>query len=516
VADRDRPNHDRPVAGLTATKPGSAPLPLPGISAALVDFDGDEMDEGTGLLVLTRPWPGMLRTLVGDDERFVSTYFERFGPRTYVVGDAARRDGDGYFWVIGGTDDVINVSGNRLSTAEVESAIVAHAKVAEAAVVAEADELSGQAIVAFVTLNAGLRGDEQVAAEIRAYVGERIGKLARPKSIIWADDLPKTRSSKITCVGCCGTSPRGVTWATSRRWATRRSCADSRRRRPPAERPPGSGTPKIMSESVLLVWSEKLLTYDLGATHPMAPGRLEFTMALAHDLGVLAGRDLRIAAPRPASRDVLQLVHEPAYVAAVRGAWRHPSLQVHDPFGLGSEDNPVFDGIHDASALVTGATVDAAMAVRSGAAQHAVNLAGGLHHAMPARASGFCIYNDAAVAIASLLADGVQKVAYVDLDAHHGDGVEAAFYRDPRVLTISLHESGYTAFPGTGFPSESGHGAAEGTSVNVALPPGTGDGGWLRAFHAVVPPLVRASSRRSWSPNSAATPTASIRWPKSS
>ena len=128
---------------------------------------------------------------------------------------------------------------------------------------------------------------------------------------------------------------------------------------------------------------------------------------------------------------------------------------MHDPFGLGSEDNPIFDGMHEASALVTGATVDAAMAVRSGAAQHAVNLAGGLHHAMPARASGFCIYNDAAVAIAWLLADGVQKVAYVDLDAHHGDGVEAAFYRDPRVLTISLHESGYTAFPGTGFPRAS-------------------------------------------------------------
>ena len=189
---------------------------------------------------------------------------------------------------------------------------------------------------------------------------------------------------------------------------------------------------------------------------------------------------------------MLHLVHEPAYVAAVRAAGRHPLLQLHDPFGLGSDDNPVFDGIHEASALVTGATVDAAMAVRSGAAQHAVNLAGGLHHAMPARASGFCIYNDAAVAIASLLADGVQKVAYVDLDAHHGDGVEAVFYHDPRVLTISLHESGYTAFPGTGFPGESGHGAAEGTAVNVALPPGTGDAGWLRAFHAVVPPLVRA------------------------
>jgi acetyl-CoA synthetase len=139
----------------------------------------------------------MLRTLYGDEERYVSTYFERFGPRTYVVGDAARLDGDGYFWIIGRTDDVINVSGHRLSTAEVESAIVAHPKVAEAAVVAEADTMSGQAIVAFVTLNAGVQGDVEVATEIRTYVGERIGKLARPKSIIWADDLPKTRSGKI-------------------------------------------------------------------------------------------------------------------------------------------------------------------------------------------------------------------------------------------------------------------------------------------------------------------------------
>ena len=186
-----------PLAGITATKPGSATLPLPGISAALVDQDGNEMEEGTGLLVITRPWPGMLRTLYGDDDRFVSTYFGRFGPRTYLVGDAARRDSDGYFWIIGRTDDVINVSGHRLSTAEVESAIVAHEKVAEAAVVAEADSLTGQAIVAFVTLNGDLAGDDQVAGEIREHVAARIGKLARPKSIIWADDLPKTRSGKI-------------------------------------------------------------------------------------------------------------------------------------------------------------------------------------------------------------------------------------------------------------------------------------------------------------------------------
>ncbi len=186
-----------PLPGVTATKPGSATRPLPGISAALVDPDGEEIQEGTGLLVLTRPWPGMARTLYGDDERFVSTYFTRFGPHIYVVGDAARRDSDGYYWIIGRTDDVINVSGHRLSTAEVESAIVAHPKVAEAAVVAEAVPLSGQAITAFVTLNAGLVGDAGIEAEIRAYVGDRIGKLARPKSIMWADDLPKTRSGKI-------------------------------------------------------------------------------------------------------------------------------------------------------------------------------------------------------------------------------------------------------------------------------------------------------------------------------
>lgn len=246
-----------------------------------------------------------------------------------------------------------------------------------------------------------------------------------------------------------------------------------------------------MSESVLVVWSDDLLQYDLGVTHPMAPGRLEFTMALARDLHVVARPGVTVEAPNPAPDDVLQLVHDSAYVAAVRDAAERHAAPLAE-FGLGSQDNPVFDRMHEASALVAGGTVDAARAVRSGKAEHAVNLAGGLHHAMPARASGFCVYNDAAVAIAWLLADGVRRVAYVDVDAHHGDGVEVAFYHDPRVLTVSLHESGYSAFPGTGFPQQSGHGAAEGTAVNVALPPGTGDAGWLRAFHAVVPPLVRA------------------------
>ena len=200
-----------------------------------MDQDGNELAEGTGLLVITRPWPGMLRTLYGDDERYVSTYFGRFGPRTYVVGDAARKDSDGDFWIIGRTDDVINVSGHRLSTAEVESAIVAHPKVAEAAVVAEADELTGQAIVAFVTLNGDLQGDDKVAAEIREHVGVRIGKLARPKWIIWADDLPKTRSGKIMrrLLRDIAEGPSSVT---SPRCATRPSSRTCRPRRRPAAR----------------------------------------------------------------------------------------------------------------------------------------------------------------------------------------------------------------------------------------------------------------------------------------
>jgi acetyl-CoA synthetase len=139
----------------------------------------------------------MLRTLYKEDERYVETYFSKFGPRTYLVGDAARKDADGYFWIIGRVDDVINVSGHRLSTAEVESAIVSHPKVAEAAVIGQADEDTGQSICAFVTLEGELEGTDDLVAEIREHVANRIGKLARPKRIVWADDLPKTRSGKI-------------------------------------------------------------------------------------------------------------------------------------------------------------------------------------------------------------------------------------------------------------------------------------------------------------------------------
>jgi acetoin utilization protein AcuC len=247
-----------------------------------------------------------------------------------------------------------------------------------------------------------------------------------------------------------------------------------------------------VSDSVLVVWGEDSLGYHFGAAHPMAPARLALTMALARSLHLLTRPNVQLVPPKAATDPVLELVHDSEYVAAVRGAPLAPFAATLGRFGLGGADNPIFDQMHEASALVVGATVQAARSVRTGAAQHAVNLAGGLHHAMPSAASGFCMYNDAGVAIADLLADGVPRVAYVDLDAHHGDGVQSVFYSDPRVLTISLHENGYTAFPGTGFPDETGDGAAAGTAVNVALPPHTGDAGWLRAFHAVVPPLLRA------------------------
>ena len=187
-----------PLPGITATKPGSATTPFPGVEASVVDErEGEPIDEGQGLLVLERPWPSMLRGLYKEDDRFIETYFERFGRERYLVGDAARRDEDGYFWVIGRIDDVVNVSGHRLSTAEVESAIVAHPDVAEAAVIGQADEDTGQAICAFVTLRGGIDESEELVEGIRATVAERIGKFARPKRIVWADDLPKTRSGKI-------------------------------------------------------------------------------------------------------------------------------------------------------------------------------------------------------------------------------------------------------------------------------------------------------------------------------
>jgi acetyl-CoA synthetase len=187
-----------PLPGVTPAKPGSATQALPGIDPAVVTEEGEDAGTEQGLLTIRQPWPGMLRTLYKDDERYKETYFEKFGETTYFVGDASRKDDDGYFWVIGRVDDVINVSGHRMSTAEVESAIVAHPKVAESAVIGQQDEDSGQSIAAFVILEGEENeGDEELEKEIREAVAKRIGKIARPKRIIWTADLPKTRSGKI-------------------------------------------------------------------------------------------------------------------------------------------------------------------------------------------------------------------------------------------------------------------------------------------------------------------------------
>ncbi|SEF09733.1 acetoin utilization protein AcuC [Jiangella alba] len=243
--------------------------------------------------------------------------------------------------------------------------------------------------------------------------------------------------------------------------------------------------------TVHVAWSDALTGYDFGHGHPLNPVRVDLTIRLARALGVLDGDGVHVEVPEPADDATLRTVHTPGYLDAVKAASIDPST-VDLVHGLGTTDDPCFAGMHDASALVAGGTVAAARAVWEGRARHGVNVAGGLHHAMPSSASGFCVYNDPALGIRALLDAGAERVAYVDVDVHHGDGVQAVFYDDPRVLTISLHESPRTLFPGTGFPSETGGPGAEGSAVNVALPPGTGDAGWLRAFHAVVPPLLRA------------------------
>ncbi|MER7047918.1 acetoin utilization protein AcuC [Streptomyces jumonjinensis] len=243
-----------------------------------------------------------------------------------------------------------------------------------------------------------------------------------------------------------------------------------------------------MSSRTLLMWDEAVTAYDFGDSHPMDPVRLALTMELvrAYELD----RAVDVVAAKPAGDSTLRLVHREDYVAAVRAASALPR-SADQAYGLGTMDDPAFAGMHEAAALIAGQSVGAAEAVWRGQAAHAVNFAGGLHHAMPGSAAGFCIYNDASLAIARLLELGAERVAYLDVDVHHGDGVQAAFWDDPRVLTVSLHEHPRTLFPGTGWPEETGGaGPAEGGAVNVALPAGTGDEGWLRAFHAVVPELL--------------------------
>ena len=247
-----------------------------------------------------------------------------------------------------------------------------------------------------------------------------------------------------------------------------------------------------MSDQFGFVWDDRLSSYDFGPGHPLAPIRVLLARRLIDDLGVLRHANVRTLGPvRLAEIEDVLRVHTVGYVQAVQHASVDPTV-VDAAHGLGTADNPVFPGMHEASLRVCGATMHAVQAVYSGECDHAVNLAGGLHHAMPAAAEGFCIYNDIGVGIGWLLAQGLERIAYVDVDVHHGDGVQAMFYNDPRVLTISLHESPKTLFPHTGWPHESGGPKAGGSAVNVALPAGTGDQGFLRALHAVVPDVLEA------------------------
>lgn len=246
-----------------------------------------------------------------------------------------------------------------------------------------------------------------------------------------------------------------------------------------------------MASGTRVVWDPSFTDYDFGPGHPMSPLRLELTARLCEDLGLLSAPGVQVEGAEPADDATLATGHDLEYVAAVRRASADPP-QTDLARGLGSDDDPVFVGMHQAAARIVAGTVECAEQVWAGQVEHAVNFCGGMHHAMPGRASGFCVYNDLSVAIRRLLALGAERVLYVDFDVHHGDGTEAAFWDDPRVMTLSVHESGRMLFPGTGYPGEVGGPAAAGTAVNLALPPGTGDVGWLRAVHAVVPQLARA------------------------
>ncbi|ASO19288.1 Acetoin utilization protein AcuC [Actinoalloteichus hoggarensis] len=241
------------------------------------------------------------------------------------------------------------------------------------------------------------------------------------------------------------------------------------------------------------MWDADLLGYDMGASHPLTPLRLDLTMRLARESGVLD--EVSLVRPTPVDETLLAGIHDHAYLAAVRAA-SEPDAEVRPEliarFGLGTVDNPIFPGMHQASALIAGGSVAGAREIIEGRADRAVHIAGGLHHAMAGRAAGFCVYNDCVAAITWLLEQGLERVAYLDVDVHHGDGVQAAFHDDPRVLTVSVHQHPTTLWPGTGSPDEVGGPGAEGRTVNLALPPGTDDAGWQRAFHAVVPSVLAA------------------------
>jgi acetoin utilization protein AcuC len=239
------------------------------------------------------------------------------------------------------------------------------------------------------------------------------------------------------------------------------------------------------------IYSDKLAAYDFGPEHPLKSGRLAMTFELLSSLGAFDHPESRLLEAGPASEEDVLLAHDPAYLDAVRKLSRGESVPSMHRFGFGVGDNPPFPGMYEASLLYTGASVQAARLISSAEERVAFNISGGLHHAMPGRASGFCIFNDPVVAIHRLL-ETFEKVAYVDIDAHHGDGVQAAFYSSRRVLTASIHESGRYLFPGTGYAEEIGEGEALGYSINAPLAPHSGDRELLRVFREAVLPVMLA------------------------
>lgn len=236
-----------------------------------------------------------------------------------------------------------------------------------------------------------------------------------------------------------------------------------------------------------VVIDERLKAYDFGAAHPLGPIRIIRTYENIKNLGLLESAEVEVVdAGSPASDAQILKIHSPEYIECVK------SERTCIEHGIGTADTPTFKGMHAASAAVCGATLRATEGVASGKAIHAVNVAGGLHHAMANRGSGFCVYNDVAVSIAYLLEQGFERIAYIDVDAHHGDGTQSIFWDDPRVLTYSIHQSGKSLFPGTGFGHEAGGTNAAGSAINISLPAGTKDAEWLRAFEAVLPDVLEA------------------------
>lgn len=237
------------------------------------------------------------------------------------------------------------------------------------------------------------------------------------------------------------------------------------------------------------LYSDEFAGYSYGPTHPLKPYRLKLTYELIDAYGLFSLPDAKIIKADMAQENDIMLFHEKDYIEALKAANTGELTQSAQSYGLGPGDNPVFDGVYDWSRLITGASLQAADLVARGECDIAFNIGGGLHHAMARRASGFCYLNDPVVAIMSLLKKG-KRVAYIDIDAHHGDGVQDAFYATDRVLTISIHETGTILFPGTGFENETGTGEGEGYSVNIPMPPTADDELFVYAFDEIVPPLI--------------------------